>query len=359
MTRFLIALSVVFALAGCSPDDAASSTTIGSTTTSEASTTSTAADTTSTTIDATTTTTIPQGDTVTVLLHPFSEMGPEWSELVIPYGEGPERLGAAPGGEGLMLGPEYGTQTPDGTWWFMDAAKQRFANFSGDGSYLGEVGIPESVLVDGLYFQYQNPIAFDDGRIIATGFRGEANTSILTFTGRSMSSTILAASTPWVTTDGKIAFGFSLADEQPQSLDATLEVADVDWFLTRSGSRYMVGVDGSNLTVDLPDIGITKTLQLRFSEDTAVEARAGIEVETGTDGSIFILFYGAPVSDESLGIGGLVTISPSGYVGESEPVTDPFTPSDPGSPAHLGVTPGTSDPWLMVVGEDGVHIHTR
>ncbi len=121
----------------------------------------------------------------------------------------------------------------------------------------------------------------------------------------------------------------------------------------------MVTVDGANVVVDLPDVGVTKTLQLRFSEDPTVEARAGIEVETGTNGSIFILLYGAPMSDESLGIGGLVTISPTGYVGESEPVTDPFTPSDPGSPAHLGVTPGTSNPWMMVVGEDGVHVFTR
>jgi hypothetical protein len=46
-------------------------------------------------------------------------------------------------------------------------------------------------------------------------------------------------------------------------------------------------------------------------------------------------------------------------VSQTEPIADPFSPSDPGSPSHLGVTPGTSTPWIMVVGEDGVHVSIR
>lgn len=297
---------------------------------------------------------------MTVLLHRFGAMGPEWSEQTFPYGEDADGLGTAPGGDGLMLGPEYGTQLSDGTWWFMDAAKLRFAHFDGDGSYLGEVDIPEEVLVDGQYFQYQNPIALDDGRILASGFRGEANMSLLTFDGATMSSATVADSTPWVTTDGSHLFGFSLADSMPRSLllDPPA-VEEADWFLARDGTRYMIRVDGSEVTLELPDANVTKTLLLRFAEDPSVEARAGIEVETGTDGTIFVLFYGAPLSDESLGIGSLVTISPTGHVAEAEPVVDPFSMSDPGSPSHLGVTPGTATPWIMVVGEDGVHVHLR
>ena len=68
---------------------------------------------------------------------------------------------------------------------------------------------------------------------------------------------------------------------------------------------------------------------------------------------------GAPESDESLGVGGYLSISPLGVVSEVEPVRDPFSPSDPGSPARLGVTPGTATPWLMMIDEDGVRIYTR
>ena len=44
---------------------------------------------------------------------------------------------------------------------------------------------------------------------------------------------------------------------------------------------------------------------------------------------------------------------------EVEPIRDPLSRLHPGSPTHLGVTPGTSDPWLMMVDEDGVRIYTR
>ena len=119
----------------------------------------------------------------------------------------------------------------------------------------------------------------------------------------------------------------------------------------------VLNVTDTEVIVELPDAGVTKTLQLRFSEDPEVAAGAGIEVETGADGSLFILFYGAPISDEIFGIGSLVRIRPDGFVEEAMPIVDPFSPADPGSPSHLGVTPGTSSPWLMVVAEDGVHVY--
>jgi hypothetical protein len=287
-------------------------------------------------------------------------MAPEWSEVVFPYGTGEDTLGTAPGGEGLTLGPEYGAQLGDGTWWFMDAAKTRLAHFGPDATYLGAVPVPTEVLVDGQYFQFQNPIGLDDGTVVASGFRGEASTALLTLSEEVITETVIDESVPWVTTDGSLLYGFSVADDGPHSLDpAGFEVAVTEWFLARDGSRYMVTVADTEILVDLPDAGITKTLQLRFSEDPEVAAAAGIEVETGVDGSLFILFYGAPVSDEIFGIGSFVRMRPDGYVEESQPIVDPFSPADPGSPAHLGVTPGTSTPWLMVVAEDGVHVYVR
>jgi hypothetical protein len=162
------------------------------------------------------------------------------------------------------------------------------------------------------------------------------------------------------TTDGELLYGFSVEDQLPRSLhpgDLVPEV--VEFFQARDGSRYMVRVVEDQVLVALPDAGVTRILQMRFTEDPEVPVRAGIEVDTGTDGTMYILFYGAPESDESLGVGGFASISPEGLVSEAEPIVDPSSLSDPGSPSRLGVTPGTSTPWIMVVWEDGVHVFTR
>ncbi len=49
-----------------------------------------------------------------------------WHErFVIGYGPGKALLGTSPGGDSgtLDIGPEYGAPGPDGSWWFLDAAK--------------------------------------------------------------------------------------------------------------------------------------------------------------------------------------------------------------------------------------------
>ncbi|HET9260332.1 MAG TPA: hypothetical protein VFP42_09425 [Acidimicrobiia bacterium] len=358
--RTLVVVSLLTLIAACSPAETSSSSTSIVSTTSFTPTTTVSTTTTTTTTTTTFATTTTQGDTVTVLLYPFSEMGEEWTEIVFPYGEGPELLGTSPGGDGLTLGPEYGAQTGDGVWWFMDAGKLRIARYEEDGSYLDELQLPPDVLVSGIYFQFQNPIALDDGTVLASGYPEENLTSILTITSEAITSTNLDRTDSWLTTDGLSLFGFSAEDQSLAVLDPEVMVAtSTEWFLTRSGDRYMVSIEGSSLSITLPDQGVTKTLQLRFSEDPSVEVGAAIEVETGVDGTIFILFYGAPSNDESMGIGGFVSIGPDGTVSESEPVVNLFTPADPGSPSHLGVTPETSNPWIMVVAEDGVHVYLR
>jgi hypothetical protein len=326
--------------------------------------TTTVADTTTTFPGTTTTiaptTSSPADQTVTVLLSPFSEMGTAWTEQVFLYGEGEELLGTSPGGDGLMLGPEYGTQTPDGSWWFLDAASLRIAHFAVDGSYLDQVLVPEDLLVDGQYFQYQMPQGLDDGSVAAGGFRSENTMALLRIAGGQATGTTFDGTIPWVTTDGGLLYGFDGENGAPHSLDPEQPLpTPVEWFLARDGSRYMVTLDDGEMLVEIPDSGLTRTLQMRFSEDPEVIARGGIEVETGVDGTIFIMMYGAPESDETLGIGGFVSVAPDGAVSETEPIAEPFSPSDPGSPSHLGVTPGTSTPWIMLVGEDGVHIFTR
>jgi hypothetical protein len=340
--------AVVFALiAACTPDSASHTSTTATATPPEPTTTSTLA--------------IPAEQTVQVLLQPFSEMGGGWSELFLPYGDAEDHLGTSPGGDGLLLGPEYGTQTPDGNFWMMDAAKQRAAVFSEDGAYLEQVVFPEEVLVDGQYFQYQMPQALDDGSVAVGGLRGLDSVALLRIVDGAVSTSTFDGAISWVTTDGTHLYGLSFEDGASYELDPNQppgrRVANL---VTRRGTYYRVAAQGDEILIDnFSSSGMSRTLQLRYSEDPAVVVNAGIEVETGEDGSLFVLIYGAPESDETLGVGGLLSISPEGVVSQVEPIRDPFGPADPGSPAHLGMTPGSSDPWLMMVDEDGVRIYRR
>ena len=358
----VLSLALVAALGACRSDAESTTTTstIPATTTTVAATTTTESETGSSTSSPGTTTAPAPEETVQVLLAPFSELGPEWAEQMFPYGDGEESLGTSPGGEGLMLGPEYGTQTPDGTWWFLDAANLRIAHFGEEGTYLDQVVLPEELLVDGQFFQFQMPQGLDDGSVVASGFRSEDAMALMQVVDGVASQTLFAGAIPLVTTDGELLYGFSLEDQAPRALAPGDQVPEVvEFFRARDGSSYMVRIVEDQVIVALPDSGLVRILQMRFSEDPEVPVRAGIEVETGTDGTLFILFYGAPESDETLGVGGFVTVSPDGAVSEAHPIVDPFSLSDPGSPSHLGVTPGTATPWIMVVDEDGVHVFTR
>jgi hypothetical protein len=358
--RRILFVVLLLVVASCSPETAATTTTANSTTTAAPTTTISES---TTSIAPTTTGTQPAEATVTVLLAPFGEMGPGWSELFFPYGEDEESLGTSIGGEGdLMLGPEYGSQGPDGSWWFFDAANLRLAHFAEDANYLDSVPMPVELLSQGIYFQYQMPQVLDDGSVAGFGYRGENSSAILRLVDGVVSEFTVESDVAWVLTDGVDLYGVSFADGLPHQLDVAAETAEqTEWLQARDGSRFMITVDNANneVTVDLPDAGVTRTLQMRFSEDPEVAAFAAIEVETGADGTLYLLFYGAPESDESLGIGGLLTIGSDGAVGEMEPIVDPFSSADPGSPAHLGVRPGTSDPWMMVIDEDGVRVYQR
>jgi hypothetical protein len=353
-------LLVCIALVACSPETA-TTTTLGPTTSLAPPTTSTQE--TSTSAAPTTTGTLPPEATVTVLLAPFSEMGPGWTEVFFPYGEDEEHLGTSIGGDGgLRFGPENGSQGPDGTWWFFDAANLRLAHFAEDATYLDQVLMPSDLLSQGIYFQYQMPQVLDDGSLAGFGYRGEDSSAILRLIDGDVSSFMVESDVAWVLTDGTGLYGLSFADGLPYRLDlGDQTVEQVEWFRARDGSRFMVRVDNSanQVVVELPDVGVTRTLLMRFSEDPEVAAFSAVEVETGVDGTLYLLFYGAPESDERLGIGGLLTITADGGVSEMEPIADPFSSADPGSPAHLGVRPGTSDPWLMAIHEDGVRIFTR
>jgi hypothetical protein len=299
---------------------------------------------------------------VTVPLGSVSQLGDDWTELfVIGFGSDDDLLGTAPGGDSgsLQLGPDYGTQAADGTWWFLDAAKQRLAHFSESGTYLDAVAVPPDLLADGVYFQYQLPHALDDGTIVASRL-GLDSSSLLRLSDGEVTAVQVGTLFVAVTDDGQSLYGSNDTGALFRVDPATGAAEQVEWLGNRAGTRYRVQAQGDTLTIDLPDTTIGQVvLHLVYAADETVPAFAGVEAETGADGSLYLFLYGGTDSGDGGQLAGFVAMSADGAVTAIEPSRDPFSPADPGSPAHLGVRPGDAVPWLMFVDTDGVHVFRR
>ncbi len=303
----------------------------------------------------TTTGTEPLRNTVVVPLSAFTEMGPGWAELFLAYGEDETNLGATARTGGFVIGPQYGTQTPDGRWWFLDTAKRRVARFTPEGAYMDQIEMSGDTLLNG-NFTFQRPTGLNDNTVAAYRLDGPTTSVLRTF-GESFSLVTIDRPTPWLATDGVGVYGLS-QDGSRFKLDPWAGVTtETDWFFARNGSRYRLTASAGDLLIELPDRGVETTLQIRLAEQPEIEIRFEFQVETGADGSLFLLVYGTPLSDETLEVGGLITLDPQGLVARTQLITNPSTPADPGVPAQLGVTPGTSSPWLMVIEPQGVRIH--
>jgi hypothetical protein len=312
-------------------------------------------------------TTTSLADGTLVLAPSLPEMPDPWTvQLFLPYEEGPdgeeeELLGTSLGGdgEGIQIGPDYGAQGPDGTWWFLDAAKLRLAHFSPTGEFLKAVVLDPDLLSQGLYFQYQLPRVLDSGMLVANRLD---NSSTAILRARSEEIDVVSVDVLFFprVDDGRLLYGFSADD------DATLLEVDpntgidtpTDWFRTRAGTRFRVGAGPGELHLELPDAGVDTVLTVVAGE-LGGPALFGIEVASGIDGTLHLFFSGVAAADESVGLSGYLTVAPDGAVGGLEPTRSPFSAADPGSPSHLGVQPGTNDPWLMFIDEDGVRIFRR
>jgi hypothetical protein len=350
--RLLVALVLV--AAGCDSGGSAPVTTAPTTTT----TTTTPA---TTTTAGTTTTSAVVG--VDLLALPVAgEMGPEWvEEIFIPYGDTVETLGTSPGGEGgtMDLGPEFGAQGPDGTWWFLDAAKTRLARYTADGTYRDALPIPEAVLVGGVYFQFQLPRVMADGTLVAFGFR-ETTTAILRATPAGVVDQVFVDGlmVPRVD-DGTLAYGFDDSGRVLAVDPVAVNIARAEWFSTQTGARFRFTITDAGLRVELPDapVPVDRILPIVSAADPTVRAFGSIEVTSTADGRIHLLVIGAAETDETTQLAGYTTILPDGTVTPVIPVRDPYTLSDPGSPAHLGAAFGSNQPWLMCIDTDGVRIY--
>jgi hypothetical protein len=348
----------VLAVAACSPEEGAgTTTTITSTTAAPSTSTTPTIDATTTTVAATTTTTgLPVEEWE---LAVATDVMPEGWTLAfeIPYGEADEQLGTAPGGENLMLGPDYGAQGPDGTWWILDGAKKRLAHYDENGTYLDAVVLPEDLLAQGIYFQYQLPHVLADGTLVATRLVGESTDLLRLIDGEptigNVDGTYLIR-----TDDGNSLYGFDL-ENRLYAIDPLAPAATTtDWFLTQTGAQYAISVDGTDIVVELPDAGMTTTLPLT-SPLGPEPVHASIEVATGADGVIHLFLLGISEADESVQLAGYATVGADGTPTAMEPMINPFTPADPGSPGHLGVAYGSSTAWIMLITEDGLEVYLR
>ena len=114
---------------------------------------------------------LPGVRTTTIALPSAGDFSAEWRELFsIPYGPATTQLGTSPGGEGgsLDLGPEFGAQASDETWWIVDSAKKRLAHFAADGAYLDAVPFGAEHLIRGELVPWRLPHVLDDGSVVTT-----------------------------------------------------------------------------------------------------------------------------------------------------------------------------------------------
>jgi hypothetical protein len=288
-----------------------------------------------------------------------SGMPDTWQErFVIGYGPGKELLGTSPGGDSgtLDIGPEYGAPGPDGTWWFLDAAKARLAHYDPSGQFLDRVRIPRTMLVSGVYFQWQLPHVLADETLVAV--RQSADGARLLRLRDGVLDEV-AVDAPLFTPmydDGTLLYGFARRGK-PVAVDpADGSLEPTSAFRTPSGTPFSLKV-GARLELELPDSGISKVLPI--STSSGAPAHVGVQVRAGADGTLHVFLVGAGEDDESVQLVGATMISPAGQVAEVEALSNPFSEADPGSPAQLVMAPGSSTPMLVYVLDDGVHVYER
>lgn len=288
-----------------------------------------------------------------------ASLPPTWREaFVIPYGEAAELLGTSPGGDTdtLDIGPGYGAPGPDGSWWFLDAAKQRVAHYDAGGAYLGEVEAAEALGVTG--FPWSQPHVLADGTLVAVRLDPPYSWLLRVHDGLVSEVRVDGLFSP-ESDDGELLYGsvgrgrYAVVDPTDGSRERT------ETFRTPAGTRFFIGkgFDSGRLRVELPDVGVSRVLPTRTASGAI--AHVGAEVRAGADDVIHLFLVGTGEDDESAQLVGYTSVGPTGVVPAVEVLPNPFSASDPGGAAHLVVAAGSSTPMLVYVLEDGVHVYER
>ena len=298
----------------------------------------------------------------TIVLRPAAKRMPKtWKRsFVIPYGEGRKQLGTGleGDGEGLRVGPDYGAQAPDGSWWILDTHKFRLARYSSKGTFRQALPIPPEHLADGQYFPHGLPRVLNDGTFLA-GYIAGGGTNLLRAKNGRIDTLRLNREAEFRTDDGRKLYGFDWEGPMVEANVKTGKVRDTNWFRTRSGARYRITLIDGKLRVVLPDAKRPVDRSWKLTSHKGKPIQAQVQVASGTDGRLHLFLTGFEDRPGAPDLVGYTTISANGKLGPIERALSPFGESDPGSPSQLGVRPRSSTPWLMFVREDGVHVYQR
>jgi hypothetical protein len=282
-----------------------------------------------------------------------------WHErFVVPYGAGQALLGTSPGGDSgtLDLGPEYGAPSGDGTWWFLDAAKRRLAHYDADGRYLDAVPIPTSLLVGGVYFQWQLPHVMGDGTLVTVRHTPDRSYLLRLRDGVLDEIPVNGSFSPTYAND-LFLYGFDDDGGQVVVDPDDGEMVSSSTFTTAARTPFQLTLKRRGLRIEMPQSDVDEVLPLTTS--SGAKAHVGLQVRAGADDVLHLFLIGIGDDDESAQLVGYTSVSPDGTVHEVEALPDPFSESDPGSPAQLAMAPGSSTPMLVYVLEDGVHVYER
>lgn len=294
-----------------------------------------------------------------IVLGELSSFQAPWSELfTLPYGDAPHQLGTSPGGEGLEWGPSYGTQVPDGTWWFLDTAHVRLAHYSETGDYLGEVPIPEQYLAGGEYVQWAMPLALGDGTVVLQSTSPDEPGMLLLTPEGGFSRVPLPGFVGVKVTDGTTLYGFdeegSIVGVDPRT--GTLTPRDA--FAGQAITGYKLTIGAGRIELTRPGVDLNLPVMMAGRESSTVYL--SLEATDGIDGVLNLLISGI-VEDsagEMVDAVGFVRVDSNGR-GIVETVGPLSSPADPADGLRLGVRLGDHRPWLMVIDSDAVRVYRR
>lgn len=299
--------------------------------------------------------------TKTVKLKRPGPLGSGWRRVArIGYGAATSRLGTSPGGENGSIdwGPSYGTQLPDRTWWYADAAKKRLAHYSDTGAYLGEVKLAKAHLTQGVYFQWQNPQPLADGTVVLTSTSSSPGLLLLS-PKQTLRKVRLDRFVDVQLSDGHRLYGFDEDGQRVRIAPKTGTITSVADFAGQGGHKFRITLGGSHLRVTRP--GVNLRLNVVSADHPGRTVRPTIEVAMGAAGRLWILMVGfVELSPEDVDtVLGLVSVDLAGKVSPVSRIRTLTSESDPGDGRRLGMRLGGTHPWLMLVDTDALRVYRK
>lgn len=285
-----------------------------------------------------------------------------WHEVfVVPYGPGHEQLGTSLGGERgapVYYGPEYGAPAPDGSWWFLDVGKLRLAHYDARGGFLDAVTVPPRLLVNGSAFQWQLPHVLADGTLVAFRLISSGGAAMLRLRDGVLEEAPLTAMFSPTYDDGALLYG-AVVDGAP------LATLDPDTGKVEQASEYhLPSAAGFTLEDDF-DNGVISvataewSVRMKTVTPSGVVAHMGVLIRAGADDSLHLYLMGQSFNRNAAQLVGYMRIDRFGGVSKLEPLLNPISSADRGSPAQLVIPPAGTTPMLVYVLADGVHVYQR